>query len=113
MSACPRYFAFERVVLSGRPLEGTQSGPRDSFGFRGTIEKGSRGVVPPTMSQKLTVEGMSCEHCEQTVEDALEGVAGVRDAAADREYERVTVEGDADPDALVAAVEDVGYDASA
>lgn len=65
------------------------------------------------MSRTLTVKGMSCEHCEQTVEDALEGVAGVRDAAADREAERATVEGDADPDDLVAAVEDAGYEASA
>jgi copper chaperone CopZ len=65
------------------------------------------------MSRTLTVEGMSCEHCEQTVEDALEGVAGVSDASADRETEQATVEGDADPDDLVAAIEDAGYEASA
>ena len=65
------------------------------------------------MSRTLTVEGMTCEHCEQTVEEALEGVVGVTDATADRETEQVTVEGDADPDAMVAAVEDAGYEASA
>lgn len=65
------------------------------------------------MSKTLTVEGMTCDHCEQTVEDALEGVAGVSDARADRETERATVEGDADPDDLVAAVEDAGYEATA
>ncbi|GAB3686721.1 heavy-metal-associated domain-containing protein [Salinarchaeum chitinilyticum] len=65
------------------------------------------------MSRTLTVEGMSCGHCEQSVEDALESVAGVDDATADREAEQATVEGDADPDALVAAIEDAGYEASA
>lgn len=65
------------------------------------------------MSRTLTVEGMTCGHCEQTVEDALEDVAGVTDASADRETEQATVEGDADPDELVGAIEDAGYDASA
>ncbi|MCT9095507.1 heavy-metal-associated domain-containing protein [Haloarchaeobius sp. HME9146] len=65
------------------------------------------------MSQKLTVDGMSCGHCEQTVEDALLDVAGVEDATADNETNSVTVTGDAQVDDLVAAVEDAGYDASA
>jgi len=66
------------------------------------------------MSMTLTVEGMSCEHCEQTVEEALEDVPGVQDAEADRKTEQATVNanGDADPDALVTAVEDAGYDAT-
>ncbi|ELZ38423.1 Heavy metal transport/detoxification protein [Halorubrum saccharovorum DSM 1137] len=65
------------------------------------------------MSQTITVEGMSCEHCEQSVTEALEGVDGVESATADRERESATVEGDADPDALVSAVSEAGYDASA
>jgi len=64
------------------------------------------------MSRTLTVEGMSCGHCERSVEEALEGVAGVEEATADRESASATVEGDADPDALVAAVSEAGYDAS-
>ena len=65
------------------------------------------------MSRTITVEGMSCGGCESTVEDALEGVDGVTDATADREENAATVEGDVASDALVAAVEDAGYDASA
>ncbi|NIC00507.1 heavy metal-associated domain-containing protein [Halobacterium sp. R2-5] len=65
------------------------------------------------MSQTITVEGMSCGGCEETVEDALEGVEGVESASADREDSAATVEGDAETDALVAAVEDAGYEASA
>ncbi|MFW6435715.1 MAG: heavy-metal-associated domain-containing protein [Halovenus sp.] len=65
------------------------------------------------MSQTLTVEGMSCEHCEQTVEEALEGIEGVTGATADHEDDSVTVDGSANSDSLVQAVEDAGYDASA
>ena len=65
------------------------------------------------MSETITVEGMTCGHCEQTVEEALEDVDDVTSATADREAESVTVEGDADTDALVSAVDEAGYDASA
>ncbi|OAQ52994.1 heavy metal transporter [Natrinema mahii] len=65
------------------------------------------------MSLTITVEGMSCEHCERTVEDALEGIDGVESVAVDREAERVTIEGDADPQTLVSAVDEAGYEASA
>ncbi|WP_256300738.1 heavy-metal-associated domain-containing protein [Haloarchaeobius salinus] len=65
------------------------------------------------MTTTITVEGMSCGHCEQTVEEALAGVAGVTGASADRESAQATVEGDADVSALLAAVEDAGYTAQA
>lgn len=61
------------------------------------------------MTTTLTVEGMSCEHCEQTVQDALRDVSGVTSADADREREEATV----DVESLVTAVEDAGYSASA
>ncbi|MDS0243858.1 MULTISPECIES: heavy metal-associated domain-containing protein [unclassified Haloferax] len=65
------------------------------------------------MTQTITVEGMTCGHCVQTVEDALREVSGVTDANADREAEQASVDGDADIKALVKAVEDAGYTASA
>jgi copper chaperone CopZ len=65
------------------------------------------------MATTLTVEGMSCEHCEQTVAEALTEVSGVENVVVDREDEHATVEGEADTDTLVAAVESAGYDASA
>lgn len=64
------------------------------------------------MSIALTIEGMSCGHCEASVETALQAVSGVRNAEADRDAEEVTVHGDADPAALVEAVTDAGYDAT-
>lgn len=64
------------------------------------------------MTTTLTVEGMSCAHCEQSVADALSDVTGVTDVHVDREAESATVEGDADEDALVAAVDAAGYSAA-
>lgn len=65
------------------------------------------------MATTITVEGMTCGHCEQSVEDALLDVEGVTGVDVDRTAESATVEGSSDTDALVSAVEDAGYSASA
>ncbi|WP_336339644.1 heavy-metal-associated domain-containing protein [Haloarcula brevis] len=65
------------------------------------------------MSTTITVEGMSCDHCEQTVEEALREVSGVTGVTADRDTKQVTVDGDPDVPALVRAVENAGYNAHA
>ncbi|WP_276273966.1 heavy-metal-associated domain-containing protein [Haloarcula litorea] len=65
------------------------------------------------MTTTITVEGMSCGHCEQTVEEALEEVAGVTSVTVDRESEQASVDGEAAVTALVAAAEDAGYTAHA
>ncbi|GAA0219155.1 heavy-metal-associated domain-containing protein [Halobacterium noricense] len=65
------------------------------------------------MTTTINVEGMSCGHCEQTVEDALREVSGVTDVTVDRESEQASVNGEADVSALVEAVEDAGYTAHA
>jgi copper chaperone len=64
------------------------------------------------MPTELTVDGMACDGCEATVEEALEGVAGVTGATADHERDTVSVEGDADSDDLVTAIEAAGYEPS-
>lgn len=63
------------------------------------------------MSTTIAVEGMSCEHCEQTVENALLGVDGVTSASVDREAERAVIEGEVEAGELVQAVEAAGYTA--
>lgn len=65
------------------------------------------------MVTTLTVEGMACDGCEANVEEAIRGVAGVTGVEADHEAGTVAVEGEADTDALLAAVDDAGYEASA
>lgn len=64
------------------------------------------------MARTITVEGMSCDHCEQTVEDALEALDDVTAATADSDAGTATVDGTAESAALVRAIEDAGYDAS-
>lgn len=61
------------------------------------------------MPTTIAVEGMSCAHCEETVEEALRSVEGVTDAVADRDAAEVSVEGVTDVTALRRAVEDAGY----
>ncbi|WP_089828192.1 heavy-metal-associated domain-containing protein [Halogranum amylolyticum] len=65
------------------------------------------------MSTIITVEGMTCGHCEQTVEEALQGVSNVTDVTAHREAEQARVNRDADVMVLVQAVEGAGYTAHA
>lgn len=65
------------------------------------------------MSTTITVEGMHCSGCEGTVEEAVANVEGVTSADADRESNAVSVEGTADVNELVKAVEDAGYTAKA
>jgi copper chaperone CopZ len=65
------------------------------------------------VTRTITVEGMSCDGCERTVGDALRDVEGVTEVHVDRTTNSASVEGDADADALVRAVEDAGYEATA
>ncbi|NQU68988.1 MAG: heavy-metal-associated domain-containing protein [Rhodospirillales bacterium] len=60
---------------------------------------------------KLKVSGMTCEHCERAVTNALADVAGVEKVVAvNRENEEAIIEGTADTEALMAAVREEGYD---
>ena len=64
------------------------------------------------MSITVTVTDMSCDGCEDIVEGAVADVAGVESVEADRETEAVTVEGDANEDAVVEAIDFAGYSPS-
>ncbi len=61
---------------------------------------------------KLSVKGMTCEHCERAVTQALQGVKGVeRVVEVSRDKEAAVVEGQPQAEALVRAVEEEGYEA--
>ncbi len=59
----------------------------------------------------LQIEGMTCASCVARVERALKTVSGVTDASVNLATERAHVIGQADPAALIRAIEDAGYDA--
>ena len=54
---------------------------------------------------------MTCGHCEKAVQNALKSVPGVQDVRVNLQDGTATVQGDADPQALVAAVTEEGYGA--
>ncbi len=59
---------------------------------------------------KLKIEGMSCNHCVMAVTKALEKVPGVEKVVeVSLERGEALVEGNPEPDRLVAAVEEEGY----
>ena len=63
---------------------------------------------------ELKVTGMTCGHCEAAVNKTLAAVPGVtRVVKVSRGEERVVVEGDADVQALIDAIEEEGYTAEA
>lgn len=61
---------------------------------------------------QLNVEGMTCEHCQRAVKGALEHVPGVVRAEVDLAAGRALVEGSADVQMMLSAVEAEGYRAS-
>lgn len=64
------------------------------------------------MESIIKVEGMTCGHCKQSVEGALEKLDGVTSAAVDLEAGDVTVthEDNVTKEAMSEAIESQGYD---
>jgi copper chaperone len=64
--------------------------------------------------KSYSVPGMHCGHCKAAIIGELEGVAGVATVDVDLEMKLVTVRGESlDDAALVAAIDEAGYDAEA
>ena len=61
---------------------------------------------------RLNVEGMTCDHCVKAVREALERTPGVEKAQVDLQAGQATVEGAADVQMMLQAVEAEGYNAS-
>ncbi len=65
-------------------------------------------------SEKVyVVEGMTCGHCELSVREEVEELAGVQSAQADRTTGQLTVRGDVDDAAVRSAVQAAGYEVAA
>ena len=57
-----------------------------------------------------TVPGASCGHCSAAITAELERVEGVEGVDVDLETKVVTVRGDVSREAVVAAIDEAGYD---
>lgn len=73
------------------------------------VEKMGYTVVPQTTH--LEVHGMTCASCVSRVERVLAKVPGVSLASVNLATERATVQGSADPAALIQAIAKAGYEA--
>ncbi|SFU60171.1 heavy metal translocating P-type ATPase [Halomonas korlensis] len=62
-------------------------------------------------TQRLSISGMTCASCVKSVREALARTPGVVGAEVNFGTHTAQVSGTADPDALIRAVRDVGYDA--
>jgi len=66
--------------------------------------------VSTTTEKTYTVEGMTCGHCELSVREEVEELAGVESAQADRRTGQLVVRGEqVDDEAVREAVEAAGY----
>ncbi|MGG6372998.1 copper ion binding protein, partial [Stenotrophomonas muris] len=83
------------------------SGPVDRAALIQAVER--VGYDVPAATVELAVEGMTCASCVGRVERALLAVPGVSQASVNLATERATVRGVAAADALVAAIDKVGY----
>lgn len=63
------------------------------------------------METQLKVSGMTCAHCVGAVKKALEHVPGVESAQVSLDEQQAIVSGDADTEALIAAVKEEGFHA--
>lgn len=64
------------------------------------------------MARTITITGMSCEGCEQNVENALQALDGVTQISADHKTESVelSTETGVEDENIHATIEDAGYD---
>ena len=69
------------------------------------------GMTTQTPTTELNITGMTCGHCVKAVEGALKAVPGVQSVNVDLAGGRATVQGDADRDAMLAAIGEEGYTA--
>lgn len=74
-------------------------------------EKGANEMSNDVIEKTLKIEGMMCEHCENTVKKALESIDGVESAAVSHEKNIATVRlsHDVSDDILAEAVEAKDY----
>lgn len=61
---------------------------------------------------KFHITGMSCAACSSRVEKAVSALNGVKDCSVNLLTNSMTVEGDASPETIIAAVESAGYGAA-
>ena len=64
-----------------------------------------------TKQLKISVGGMTCNHCKMNVEKSLKSLAGIESVEANQDTGNVVIKGnDFDMEMIRQAVESIGYD---
>jgi copper chaperone len=65
-----------------------------------------------TMIKKITIEGMSCQHCVRHVREALEELAGVKTVKVSLENKmaEIDLDHDVEDEKIKAAIDEAGYE---
>jgi len=66
--------------------------------------------VIPVLTRTYSVPTISCEHCKQAIESAVEKLTDVTLVDVDIAAKTVVVGGTASDDAIRSAIDDAGYD---
>ena len=61
------------------------------------------------MTRTYSVPDIHCGHCQHAITTSVGEVAGVEQVTVDLNTKLVTIDGDADDDAVRAAIADAGY----
>ena len=61
------------------------------------------------MNQTLTVQGMTCGHCEKAVTKAIKTLDPAAEVTIDRSQNRVEVQSERPREAIAAAIREEGY----
>ena len=59
------------------------------------------------------VPDISCEHCKESIEEEVSQVQGVASVEVDVPAKTVTVTGELDEQAIIAAIDEAGYEVAA
>ncbi|RMG57814.1 MAG: heavy-metal-associated domain-containing protein [Deltaproteobacteria bacterium] len=61
---------------------------------------------------KVKIEGMTCQHCVNAVTKALKSLPGVVSVRVSLEEKQAVIEGNPDPEKVLEAIREEGYEAS-
>ncbi len=107
------------LIEAGYPPANTEAAPANDTGTSNDEPDAPRSGEPPPQqtadegatTRRLSIGGMTCASCVKSVQQALERTPGVVNAEVNFGTHTAQVRGRATADALVRAVEDVGYGA--
>ncbi|EXJ14442.1 CopZ family metallochaperone [Imhoffiella purpurea] len=106
-----------RPVALGEPVASPEDRPfaepaaASASRTRSDISNPTSTIESHAMQTKIQVTGMSCMHCVGAVTKALQGVPGVDQAEVSLEANQALVTGNADPEAMLAAIKEEGFGA--